>query len=208
MIDTSRIVTGSLEENCYVVADPSGNALIIDPGDDAGRILAHLAAGELKPLAVLITHAHHDHIAATVDIAKSSGAPTHLHSADMPVLRRANLYRVLGRAEAPIEIPSIDVDLAGREQLRFGGMEVGVLHTPGHTPGSVCFAVGGDLFTGDTIFANDIGRTDLPGGDREVLTLSLQLIAKRYPAGTTIRPGHGEPALLGDALPALSPDLR
>lgn len=205
MFHVDQIVTGSLRENCYTVADAGGDALIIDPGDDSERIAAHLTTRELDLLAVLVTHAHHDHIAAAVEVSESMGAPVHLHSADAPVLRRANFYRVLGQSEAPILIPSIDVDLAGREVLRFASMEVGVLHTPGHTPGSVCFSIGDDLFTGDTLFANDIGRTDLPEGDCELLAASLGLLAERYPATTVIRPGHGEPARLGDALTKLSP---
>ena len=165
----------------------------------------HLVSLDLTPQGVLITHAHADHIGAAVELTTRTKAAIHMHSGDATLLRRANLLRVLGRGEAPIQIPSVDVDLAGMESLCFGGLEVELVHTPGHTPGSVCFAIGGELFTGDTLFAGKAGRTDLPEGDQEALARSIELIANRYSASTTIRPGHGELASLGDVLPQLQP---
>jgi len=209
MFEVEVIVTGSLRENCYVVGR-AGEALVVDPGDDGEAIAARLEARGLSVLAILLTHAHHDHVGSAAEIVERTGAPLHMHSADASVLRWASISRVVARSEPPIVTPTVDVDLAGRSALRFGAIDVEVAHTPGHTPGSVCFAIGGELFTGDTVFADHVGRTDLREGDREALEASLGSLADRFPAQTTIRPGHGEPARLGDVIPrfAVLPELR
>ncbi len=205
-----RIVTGSLRTNCYVVADPTGDAVLIDPGDDAERIMEHLAKREYDLLGVLLTHAHDDHLGAAAEIAESLGVRVHMHPADTPLLRRASFYRVILRSEAPIRIPEIDVELADGMRLCFGALEFDVLHTPGHTPGSTCLEIGGAIFTGDTIFAGHVGRTDLPGSERARLIESLRLLARRSRDGATIYPGHGETAPLDDVLPLAAelPELR
>jgi glyoxylase-like metal-dependent hydrolase (beta-lactamase superfamily II) len=208
--DVARIVTGRWKENCYVVAGPGGDAIVIDPGGELAQIQAHVVERDLRVHAVLNTHAHYDHLGAVVPVVEQYGAPFHLHPADEDLLRRANFYRRLFLGEESIRIPSVDRELADGEQLSFGSLEVGVVHTPGHTPGSVCFECDGELFTGDTVMAKHLGRTDLPGGDRDLLMASVALIAERYPEGTRLSPGHGEAAELGEVLSRLGglPEFR
>ena len=197
-----RIVTGPLDENCYVVSIASGDAVVVDPGDDADRIAAYLKRRRLDLRGILITHAHDDHLAAAGDVSELTGAAVHLHSADAALLRRANLYRVFGRREDAIRIPTVGVDLAGRTILRFGLLQASVLHTPGHTLGSVCFGIGADLFTGDTVLADHTIQTNLPEEDRGLLAASHEAIAASYPPDTVLRPGHGESTSLARALSA------
>jgi len=202
--DVATIVTGRWKENCYVVSGAGRDAVVIDPGGELERIEAHVAQAKLNVHAVLNTHAHYDHLGAVVGVAERYGAPFHLHPADADLLVRANFYRALFLGEDTIQIPAVDAPLADGARLSFGALEVGVVHTPGHTPGSVCFECEGELFTGDTVMARHLGRTDLPGGDREQLLASVALLAERYEPATALRPGHGEPATLADVLSRLA----
>jgi len=194
-----RIVCGQLSENCYVIGR-GADAAVIDPGGGVEEIAAHVAEHGLRVHAVLNTHGHADHLAAAAPVVAAYGAPFHLHPADRGLLARANFYRQVFHGEGRIDVPRLDVPLAGVVSLRFGELAVGVLHTPGHTPGSVCFQIGDDLFTGDTLGAEHVGRTDLPGGDRAALEASIALLAETCSPETTIRPGHGEPAPAADVL--------
>lgn len=193
-----------------MVSGASGDAVIIDPGGEASRISAHVAERALRVHAILNTHAHWDHLGAAVALVEEYGAPFLLHPADERLLRRANIFSVVSAAIEPVPIPAIDAPLADAMTLRFADLEIDVLHTPGHTPGSVCFEVQGDLFTGDTVLADHLGRTDLPGGERKTLERSLALLEERYPPEMRLRPGHGEPALLGAVVPRLAvlPEFR
>lgn len=199
----ARIENGRWRANCYVVSRGT-DAVVIDPGGDVERIDAHVAERSLSPRAVLATHAHYDHVAAATEVVGRYGAPLHAHPADGELLRRINLYGALFLGEDPIRPPELDVELADGMELRFGELEVGVVHTPGHSPGSVCLLIGGELFTGDTLMASQLGRTDLAGGDRDALETSLALLGRRFPPETTVRPGHGEAAVLGELLPRLA----
>lgn len=199
MGDLHRVVAGSLKENCYIVAR-GGDAVVIDPGGAVEEIVAHVTDRGWRVRAVLSTHGHADHLAAVVPIVEEYGAPFHMHPADAYLLPRANFYRQFVHGEAKIRIPRIDVSLEGVDSLLFGSLEIGVLHTPGHTPGSVCFRFENELFTGDTLAAGHLGRTDLPGGDRKALEGSLTMLASTCPPDVTIRPGHGEAARAGALL--------
>lgn len=187
-----------------------GDAVVIDPGGEFPQIRAHVAAAGLRVHAVINTHAHYDHLGAVVPVVEEYGVLFHLHPADEDLLRRANFFRTLFLGEEAIRIPTIDAELADATPLRFGALEIDVVHTPGHTPGSVCFEAGGELFTGDTVMARHLGRTDLPGGDRDALMSSVELLAQRYPRDTRVQPGHGEPASLGDVISRVAafPELR
>lgn len=210
MAEVTRIVGGALETNCYLVVGPDRDAVLIDPGAGIEPTVAAIEARRARLRAVLCTHAHADHVGAATAVVERYAVPLYLHSADARLLRRANIYRTVLRGEEPIAIPAIDEPLDGVERLRLGALEVRVLHTHGHTAGSVCFEIDGELFTGDTLFAAHTGRTDLPEGDREKLEASFELLGERYPARTTFHPGHGEAALLGDVLPRAAelPELR
>jgi hydroxyacylglutathione hydrolase len=205
--DVATIVTGRWRENCYVVCAGT-DAVVVDPGGELEQIEERLSG--LRVHAVLNTHAHYDHLGAVVPVCDAHGCPFRLHPADEDLLKRANFYRTLFLGEDQIQIPTIDGPLAHGERLTFGALELEVVHTPGHTPGSVCFECDGELVTGDTVMARHLGRTDLPGGDREQLLASVAMLAERYPPATRIWPGHGEPAELGEVVARLAglPEFR
>jgi hydroxyacylglutathione hydrolase len=204
-----RFVSGTWRQNGYVVS-AERDAVVIDPGGEFEAITAYVALNALRVHAVINTHAHYDHLGAVDSVTERYGVPFYLHPADKELLQRANFYRTLFLGEEPIAIPQLDLELSDAMSLRFGKLKVDVMHTPGHTPGSVCFEVDGELFTGDTVMAEHLGRTDLPGGDREVLLSSVDRLRERYRSEVIIQPGHGNEATLGDVLARVSilPELR
>jgi glyoxylase-like metal-dependent hydrolase (beta-lactamase superfamily II) len=199
-VAVQRIPAGPWEQSCYVVSTDAGDAVVIDPGAEADGIAERIAADRLRVHAVLATHGHHDHVGALPQLVETLDVPFGIHSLEADVLSRVNFHRFVFHELGPVSMPPIGLDLAAATALRFGSLEVAVVHTPGHTPGSVCFEVGRELFTGDTLTATGIGRTDLPGGDPEILEASVAMLCERYPPATRLRPGHGEPVTLGDAL--------
>lgn len=201
-VAVDRIAAGPWAQNCFVVAAGTGDAVVIDPGGQAERIVEAVEAGRLRLHAVLVTHGHHDHIGALPAVVEACGVPFGIHSGDARVLGRANFSRFAFHGLEPIEIPPVGIDLAAETALRFGALEVAVVHTPGHTPGGVCFEAGGELFTGDTLLANDPTGARLPESDPEVLRESVRRLAEAYPPDTVIHPGHGDPTVLGDAVAA------
>lgn len=209
MLRLHRIVTGQWKENCYV-ASIGRDAVVVDPGGEFAHICEHVAREELRVHAVINTHAHYDHLGAVAATAAEYRVPFLLHPDDRDLLQRANFYRTLFLGVEPIVIPTVDHDLEHGRTFVFGDLSIDVVHTPGHTPGSVCFAVGDVLLTGDTIMAEHLGRTDLPGGDRDVLLGSIDRLAELYAAETAIHPGHGPAAVLGEVLPRVLalPELR
>jgi hydroxyacylglutathione hydrolase len=184
---------GLLQCNCTVLGDEAaGEAVVIDPGDDADKILALLSKHKLRAVAIVHTHAHIDHVGATHAVAKATGAKTYLHAGD------EFLHQALGMQAMMLGLPEpesspMDAGLDDLQSFRFGRHELGVLHTPGHTPGSVCFdLVGGDLcFSGDTLFNGSIGRTDLPGGDFPTIERSIRERLYTLNGAVQVIPGHG-----------------
>ena len=176
------LTTGSIDTNCYIIYNENA-AVVIDPSDDASPVLARLAALGVAVQAVLLTHGHFDHAA---DARRAAGtAPIYLHPADwgLPSWLTHGLPETL--------------NLTDGETLDFGGLRFTVLHTPGHTPGGVCFRCGDALFVGDTLFAGSCGRTDLPGGSWKTLAASLRRLAA-LPDNPTVYPGHGDATTLAD----------
>jgi glyoxylase-like metal-dependent hydrolase (beta-lactamase superfamily II) len=194
MIRMECIPVGFLEVNCYLVwADGAASALVIDPGAEPAKIEAALARHGLKPAAVLLTHGHVDHIGAVGALAAKHGIPVWLHPAEM------TLYRSPANALSPW-IPAVrDLPEPAGEIPSVPGLAFSVLETPGHTRGGVCyyFADSATVFTGDTLFAGSVGRTDLPGGDAATLQRSIQKLLE-LPPETAVFPGHGEPTTIGD----------
>ncbi len=177
-----KLSLGELMTNCYLVArDETSPLVVIDPGDDASRLRQTI--GQRPVAGVLITHAHFDHI---LGLEALTGAPVYVHEADAESLCNETAAAGYGRVN---RVPATDTVHEG-DTISLGGLEFTVLHTPGHTPGSVCYQCGDTLFSGDTLFATGWGRTDLPGGDEAAMMKSLRRLL-RLPAKLRVLPGHG-----------------
>jgi hydroxyacylglutathione hydrolase len=188
---------GPLEENTYLVYFPDEQAAVcIDPGDESAALTEALARRGLTLRHILLTHGHIDHVAGAFALARASGAPVAMHPDDRFMLEELPaLGQLFGYG--PLSVPTIDADLQGGERIAVGGTAIDILHTPGHSPGSVTFALPGHLFVGDLIFSGNIGRTDLPGGDEATLLRSVREKIWPYPDNTLIHPGHGQPTTVG-----------
>jgi glyoxylase-like metal-dependent hydrolase (beta-lactamase superfamily II) len=191
------IVVGPLAVNCYIVACPETlEAIVVDPGDSADRILPRLKALSLKVRYIVNTHGHFDHVGANGAIKETTGAKLLIHREDEPMLARAKTvaatYGVVTNGSPPADDYLID-----GQELSIGSLALRVIHTPGHSLGGCSFLIGGKLLTGDTLFADSVGRTDLPGGDEETLHASIR--GKLYPLADEIEvcPGHGPGSTIG-----------
>ncbi len=201
------IPVGMLRCNCSIIGDPlTGQALVIDPGDEVHRILDLLGRHKLTVQAIVSTHAHIDHVGGLSKLHKYTGAPVLMHRADLPLYQAMDVQAAfLGMA--PPELTDVDQLLTEGDTLRWGDFEARVMHTPGHTPGSVCLYVPHDagkiklaapqLFAGDTLFAGSIGRTDLWGGSLEQIMDSLRSKLMELPDNTIVFPGHGSSTTIG-----------
>ena len=191
MLNIKTIKTGKWRENCYIIHNLSKSGLIIDPGENYNEIIKYINNYNINVLAIINTHAHYDHICAVSTLKETLKIPFYLHSKDNRLLKSANLYRMLFEGEQTISVPSVDFFLDNcNKPLIFNDIEIKVIETPGHTEGSVCFQIDNYLFTGDTLFKKDIGRVDLPGGNKTKLIKSLKQLSK-LPAGMELYPGHG-----------------
>ncbi len=184
---------GALGCNCTILADEeSREALVVDPGDEADAILARLTKAGLRVVGLVHTHAHVDHLGATAHLARVTSAPTYLHEADDFLRSMLPLQaRLIGLPS--VETPTTDRRLADGDALTFGRHTVGVVHTPGHTPGSVSLVVpDAELcLSGDTLFAGGVGRTDLWGGDTDALVRSIRDRLYTLNGAFQVVPGHG-----------------
>jgi glyoxylase-like metal-dependent hydrolase (beta-lactamase superfamily II) len=191
------LAVGPLQVNCFIVAcEKTRDALVVDPGDEAERILKRLHASGLQLKLVVNTHGHFDHVGGNRLLVEESGAELLIHQADLPVLRRAREHATLyGMSVTPSPEPSRL--LAGGEILTVGELRLQVLHTPGHSPGGICLLGEGHLFSGDTLFAGSVGRTDLPGGDHDTLIEGIRRQLLVLPEETVVHPGHGPDTTIG-----------
>jgi hydroxyacylglutathione hydrolase len=229
-VDLRMFTVGPVQENAYIVrAQPaSRQALLVDPGDEPQRLLEAVRALEVEIEAILITHCHFDHIGAVAPLARATGAPVYCPQLEAPLLRDIMAWTPPGFG--PFEDWEPEHTLAGGERLRLAGIDIEVLFTPGHSPGHLTYAIApaaadgfsddeptgnglpgderagadaGDapaLLSGDVLFQGSVGRTDLPGGDWDVLARSLAELVQRFPAQTTIYPGHMGVTTLGREL--------
>ena len=193
---------GPLACNCSIVADLAlGRAMVIDPGGDFGRIRDRLATLRVTVDAILLTHGHVDHVGAAADLQALSGAPVKLHGADRFVYELLPLQAAMVGLPAPAPA-QLDLSLGDGAILRLGATDIRVLHTPGHSPGSVGFLLeqGSEarLFAGDTLFRDGVGRTDLWGGDEDALLRSIRSRLWTLPDHTVVIPGHGEFTTIGE----------
>jgi glyoxylase-like metal-dependent hydrolase (beta-lactamase superfamily II) len=192
------LTNGPFAENCYIVADgSSGDAVIVDPGEEAGLFLRRVNTENWTLRAVWLTHAHLDHITGVEAVVGATGVEVYLHPADRPLYDNvAEQGRWLGiRSEQP---RAVDRDLEDREILTVGGCSFEVVHVPGHSPGSVALIGHGVAIVGDALFAGSIGRTDLPGGDTETLLTSIRERLLTLPDPTVVYPGHGPATTIGE----------
>lgn len=197
---------GALGCTCSVLVCPrTRQALVVDPGDEAPRILQALAAEGATAVKIVHTHAHFDHVMATGDVAAATGAEVLLHRDDRWLYDNVPLQLStfgMARPGGVVPPPAPSRELTGDEALPFGDREAMALHTPGHTPGSLCFFVqrAGEtplLFAGDTLFRRSIGRTDLWGGSMETILRSIRDKLLALPDDTVVIPGHGAETTIG-----------
>ena len=186
------IHVGITQTNCYLVGcEETQEGVVIDPGGHPERILEAVGESGLTIRYVLNTHCHFDHMGANAEIVAATGAPLALHPAELPILQARGGAALFG---IPVkESPRPDVELTSGQVLEVGTLRFQVLHTPGHSPGSVTFYLEeeGVAFDGDVLFAMGVGRTDLPGGDWDTLMRSIREVLFALPDETVLYPGHG-----------------
>jgi glyoxylase-like metal-dependent hydrolase (beta-lactamase superfamily II) len=191
---------GPVQENCFIVRRPGADtALIVDPGDEADRILTAIDDLGIESVeAILLTHTHFDHIGAVAPVARATGAPVYCPTLETDVLANIMDY-VPWPGFGPFESYEADHTVAGGETLELAGLPLEVLFTPGHSPGHVTYAVVDEnaVFSGDVLFQGSVGRVELPGGDWATLLGSIETLLDRFPEDTVIYPGHMGTTTLG-----------
>jgi glyoxylase-like metal-dependent hydrolase (beta-lactamase superfamily II) len=193
-VRAQRLTLGPLDTNCWLVDDGAdGPVLVVDPADDGAEILE--AVGSRQVAAVVLTHGHFDHLGAVRDVVEATGAPVVVHRDDAESMTSSsgNGGALFGFTETA---PVADRTVRDGDTIAAGGVELDVIHTPGHTPGSICLLGGGVLLSGDTLFAGSIGRTDFPGGDMASMRRSIARLAS-LPDETRVCPGHGPETTIG-----------
>jgi len=190
-MDYEVIVVGALETNCYLVScKETQECAIVDPAAEADKIFILIARKELKPVVILNTHGHIDHIGANRDMKERFDVPLRIHSLDGHMLGNEQQSELDFFLQAKISPPA-DSFFKDGEKIKIGKSFLRVVHTPGHSPGSVSFIGDGFVLSGDTLFCGGVGRTDLPGGNWEEMENSLKNKILTLPAEMIVLPGHG-----------------
>jgi glyoxylase-like metal-dependent hydrolase (beta-lactamase superfamily II) len=189
-LDVRSFTVGPVQENCYIVrADTAAaSAVIVDPGDEAERLLDAIDKLGVSIEAILLTHTHFDHIGAVAPVARATGAPVYCPVIERPVL--ADIARWTPPGFGPFESWEAEQTVAGGERLSLAGVDFDVIFTPGHSPGHVTYAAPGALLSGDVLFQGSVGRVDLPGGDWATLERSIEGLIATHPPDTVVYPGH------------------
>jgi len=191
-MDVRMFTVGPVQENCFLFsAESSDRALIVDPGEEAEKLLGAIDALGVTLEAILLTHTHFDHVGAVAPVARATGAPVYCPELEREVLANIMDY-VPWPGFGPFESYEADHTVAGGETLDLAGMKLDVLFTPGHSPGHVTYAIRDEraLFSGDVLFQGSVGRVDLPGGDWPTLLSSIQSLVDEFEPETVVYPGH------------------
>lgn len=192
-----KLEVGPIMANCFIVGcETTKEAVVIDPGDDADRILMELAKSELKVKYLINTHGHFDHVGANKRMKDATGAEIAIHPEDEEMLGELSRSAMMFGLSAE-NSPPADLVLNGGDEISFGEISFKVIHTPGHSKGGICLYTKGHVFAGDTLFAGSIGRTDLPGGDYETLISSIKEKLLVLDDDTVVYTGHGPETTIG-----------
>ncbi len=199
-IKIHKITAGPFQENGYIVhSDDNLDCFIIDPGDNPKLYIKEIEKNDLNPIAILNTHGHIDHVHAVQPLKDYFSIPFYIHKNEKMVVdhypQGCLIYGI-----TPNEKPIVDNWLTNENNLTIGAYNLKVIHTPGHTPGGVCYQLNSDIFTGDTLFKGSIGRTDFPGGDYNALMSSLKLLIEKIQGDTLVHSGHGSSTTIEDEI--------
>lgn len=189
---------GELQANCYLLQDDD-EAILIDPGDDASFILEEIQRRNLRLVGILATHGHFDHVMAVGELQLGINVPFYIHKKDQFLIDRLESTAEHFLGHKPIVIPPQKITFLSSEELQISHFKFKILHTPGHTPGSICYYIESEqiLFTGDTLFMGAVGRADLSYSNKGDLKKSLHSLAT-YPEETVVYPGHGEETIIAN----------
>ena len=191
-MDVRMFTVGPVAENCFIFRrDGSDRALIVDPGDEAPKLLGAIDQLGLTLEAILLTHTHFDHVGAVASVARATGAEVWVPEIEKEVLADINRF-VPWPGFGPFEDYEAEHTVEGGERLELAGFEIDVLFTPGHSPGHVTYSIPDEaaIFSGDVLFQGSVGRTDLPFGDWDTLLESIRMLVDSLPGETTVYPGH------------------
>lgn len=197
MTKIHTLVVGQLQTNCYVI-ESQAHALVVDPGDEPERILRFITDLKAAPTNIVATHTHFDHVLGVDGVRKVTMTEFLIHPDDLPMLQsmQSRVRQLMGFEVPPP--PKVDGYVKDGDSLKVGDETIRVLHTPGHSPGSISLAGNGYVLTGDALFNQSIGRTDLPGGDLNTLVHSITEKLFKLDDETTVYPGHGPETTIGD----------
>lgn len=191
-----RLQAGVYAANCYIIHTEDGDGLVVDPAGDVDEIVKYLEDSSVKVGAIVLTHGHGDHIGGVLELKELLDVPVMVHSDDEDMVKNSALNLSTSMPMGEVNFKP-DILLNDGDEIPLGDRVVKVIHTPGHTKGGVCILVDGILITGDTLFQGSIGRTDLYGGDFDILMKSIVEKLMILPDDTVVYPGHGGPSTIG-----------